>query len=229
MTSISSISAGDWSSTATWDTASVPTAGDDVTLLHRVTVSGDIYAKSVTIGSTGQLVGVPPLSGGRLSAYTVDVAGWSLVGIVGDRREVRLRGARFIERNARCISCAHAQIGPMLPTGTLAFPNDGSRTMSDPGMMNTVATTEDQRGQGDQESGTEWRLNNPQYTEVTLRWRRTDTEAVAEHLRRMCGAIPVMLFTGSVLVKGVIEQVQYTDTTGSDFYQCSVRVTEGKL
>ena len=44
---------GDWDTAGNWDSAQVPTLSDDVTVNGAVHCSGDLFAKSLTIGSSG--------------------------------------------------------------------------------------------------------------------------------------------------------------------------------
>ena len=70
MSTITSAQAGKWSATSTWTGGAVPTAADDVELLHHVTVDADFSAKDITV-KTGGGISVEleeTLTGARISS-----------------------------------------------------------------------------------------------------------------------------------------------------------------
>ncbi len=232
MTAIVTASDGNWSSTSTWDGGVIPTIDDDVTINHTVIVNSNISALSIHIGVNGQLMGDSSFdSSGKMYRYEVNVSKFTMSGTRYDSREVYLRGAEFIAPNpVRTVSCVKYAEGSFLQTGTMEFPM-GDFVMTDPGGMNYTSVLEDLKAEGQSVSGAIWKQCNPYYIQVTVRWPRNTSEAYEEHLRRLvCSPYQGLIFTGSVLLKGFIEQaVLNSDCVGTSYVSYTLSVVRSSL
>jgi hypothetical protein len=151
---------------------------------------------------------------------------------VGDTREVYLRGALFSATDKiPSISCIHATVGDYLATGNMTFAMGDDTFMTDPGGLGYSSVLEDMKSEGKGVNGSLWRQGNPPYVQVKMKWRRDDTHAYEEHLRRMTySPYQVLIFTGSVLLKGHIETaVLDQDCVGTSYIGYTISVVRGDV
>jgi hypothetical protein len=129
------------------------------------------------------------------------------------------------------ISCVHATSGEYLATGNMTFSRGNNTFMSDPGGLGYSSVMEDMKSEGKGVNGSLWRQGNPPYVNVNINWRRDSTLAYEEHLRRMTySPYQVLIFTGSVLLKGHIETAVLDEkTVGTSKIGYTVSIVRGDI
>jgi hypothetical protein len=235
---VTSISEGEWSTPAIWSTGSVPISTDDVVIQTKVTITANVTVASILIGTVGSLLVKPGLT----SDISVDCPKIEMNGNITDSRRVLFEGAKLVNVHP-CISCIHAENGNYWATTTLWFdsaiptgattryaPSTGSQkiySMSDTSPLNRSAVLEDQLAKGNYNNGTISTGGGVPNLSISVQWPRSEAIPYREILRRMTESpYQVLAVTPTTIIKGYIEQIQYTKSTDSYFY-ATISVVEG--
>ena len=226
MTAITTAQAGKWSATSTWTGGSVPTATDDVELLHHVTVDADFYAKDITV-KTGGGISVDPAAT-MTTNITAHFVHMYMDRLLDDRRQIRLDGVRLDPATViPSISSIGTYAGDGFPTtGTLAEAV-GTIIIDDSGFYASSAGLRDIRPEGCAPAYTEKATNMVRYINIPVQIAQGELYKLGQLYRMAQGPHQVLAVTHSCVLKGYIESISPQNTPGANFIRVQVSVTEG--
>jgi hypothetical protein len=230
MTTITSVQNGQWSAAATWDTGTVPTNADDVYINHTVTISGNVAALSCNIVA-GSLIT------DSTAVLTIDIPVWTMTRLTVDTRTIKMNGIRLIQTvTARHIIPCISSVGAADAYGngqTLTLPfydaSNANFGMSDDTKPSLTANLDDQVNRGSGSNKASWRSAGVRFINATVKWPKNYAAIAYDAQLDVMTRSPytVLLVTPSVIFKGHIQSVQYTDRAGEACYGATIQVVEG--
>lgn len=235
--SISTIADGNWLTASIWSGGVVPVPTDDVIIQHEVTVTSDIAVASILIDN-GSFIVKPSLT----ASISITCPKIEMTGMIIDRRRILMEGAKLIGVHP-CISCIHSESENFWATNTLWFdsaiptgnitryaPSTGDQviySMDDTTPLNRSATLEDQEAKGNYDNGTITICGKVPNLSISIKWPRAEALPYREILRRMIESpYQVLAVTPTTVIKGYIEQIQYSNPTNS-YYNATISIVNG--
>lgn len=229
MTVITSIQAGAWHSTATWDTSTVPTVSDTVRIKHDVVIdhpndppNNIVYANTVYIDD-GSLTVADTVN--YTDQIPVSFNHVYLTRLLNDGRRVRLDGLRFLAVTPS-LSCVKPGDDGFPATPTIE--ESPSVIFSDPGYFGAGSKLQDITPEGCGRAHVRKVANNVRYMTVTLRIDGKRPYILGSLYRMAEGPFQVLLVTNTCLIKGHIETIAPDPSSvGTEFISVRVTVAEG--
>lgn len=223
MTTIYSQADGDWSDTATWDTGTVPTASDTVSIRHAVTVSADFTAGTISIVGGSLTVKAIYAYG---SLITGTVGDWNLTAVLNDTRTVRLDGVMLTGHDPK-VSCIITENGHEVAR-EVKQNDDRDVIITDPGYIGTSATLQDIKPEGSGRAYARKIANGVRYLTVTIRIRASMPHYLGRLYRMAESPYQVLLVTDRSIIKGYIETIAPDQAAvGTEYISVKVTVAEG--
>ncbi len=227
MTTIYSVQDGDWNTTSTWDTATIPTSSDEVRIQHSVTFAADIYAQKVLLWTTGSLN--VDHSAGVWDQITAHVVDWNMHMVAGDsdNRTFNIDGV-LLDGCVPRIACQHYST-PLVPTGGEVAQNEAKDVIiDDPGYIGTSATLQDIKPEGCARAYARKVSNNVRYLTVTISVRASMPYYLGRIYQMARSPYQVLLSTDRSVIKGYIETVAPDPgAVGTAYIRVKVTVAEG--
>ena len=226
MSTITTAQAGLWGNSSTWTGGQVPTAADDVLLLHHVTITADIYAKTITV-KTGGGLSVDP-SSTLASPITAHFTTMAMDRVLDDRRTVRLDGVRLDPSTVKpSISCIGTYAGDGFPTTGTLIETEGTIIIDDSGFYASSAGLRDIRPEGCAPAYTEKTTNMVRYINIPVQIAQGQLNNLAQLYRMAQGPHQVLAVTHSCVLKGYVESVTPQAVTGANYIRVQVSIAEG--
>lgn len=223
MAAIASVQAGDWNTASTWDTGTIPTAMDTVTITHAVTVAASFTALTVTIGIDGSLTVADTFD--HATQITAAVGEFQMLRQLDDKRTVRLDGVLF----SGTIPSISAGGSDDLPP-TLGIVQDTNRNViiADPGYIGTSAKLQDINPQGCGRAYARKTANSVRYLTTTVRIRASMPHYLGMLYRMAEGPYQVLMVTDRAIIKGHIETIAPDQSAvGTEYITVRITVAEG--
>lgn len=223
MAAIASVQAGDWNTASTWDSGTVPTAADTVTITHAVTVASSFTALTVTIGIDGSLTVADTFD--HATQITAAVGEFQMLRQLDDKRTVRLDGVLF----SGTIPSISAGGSDDLPP-TLGIVQDTNRNViiADPGYIGTSAKLQDINPQGCGRAYARKTSNSVRYLTTTVRIRASMPHYLGMLYRLAEGPFQVLMVTDRAIIKGHIETIAPDQSAvGTEYITVRITVAEG--
>lgn len=224
MAAVKSVQNGDWNTTSTWDTGTVPTSADTVYIYHTVTVAADFTANEIVI-KDGSLCTAD--TWGLTSSITGTFKHIVLERMLNDNRKVNLDGVIF------------SGIEPMISSYITApdgFPEtpaiyEGTNThliIDDPGFLSSSSQMQDIKPEGIAHAYARKVSNAVRYMTLTVKIRNDRPFYLASLYRMQQGPFQVLAVTHSCLIKGHIETVvPDASSIGKEYISVKVTIAEG--
>lgn len=223
MAHIASVQDGDWNTASTWDSGTIPTAEDTVTILHAVTVAASFTAATVYIGVDGSLTVADTFD--HSTQITAAVGEYLLMRQLDDARVVRLDGVLFA--GTRPSIGAGGSVG-LPPTLGIVQNADRDVIITDPGYIGTSAKLQDINPEGSGRAYARKVSNSVRYLTVTVRIRASMPHYLGILYRLAEGPFQVLLVTDRAIIKGHIETVAPDQgAVGTEYISVRVTVAEG--
>ena len=226
VTIITSVQDGDWDDTTTWDTATVPTASDDVILKHDVFITGIVInAKFIDIYPGGGLHVHD--SFGWAANITINAQKITLRRMLHDNRKVNLDGCTFGPDIKPTLSCRAVTGGDGFPI--MPDINDiSSAIIDDPGHISCSARMRDILPEGCAPAYAEKISNAVRYITATIHIKAGYLRCLGSLYRMAQGPFQVLLVTHTCLIKGFIENVTPDPASvGKEYVTVKVTIAEG--
>lgn len=223
MAAITSAQAGDWNTAATWDSGTIPTAEDTVTINHAVTVAASFTALTVTIGIGGSLTVADSFN--HATQITATVGQFQLIRQLDDTRTVRLDGVLFSGTRPSISAGGSDDLPP-----TLGIVQDDSRNIiiADPGYIGTSAKLQDINPEGCGRAYARKIANSVRYLTTTVRIRASMPHFLGMLYRLAEGPYQVLMVTDRAIIKGHIETIAPDQSAvGTEYITVRVTVAEG--
>lgn len=223
MAAIASVANGDWNTAATWDSGTIPTAADTVTITHAVTVAASFTALTVTIGIDGSLTVADTFD--HSTQITATVSEFLLIRQLDDARTVCLDGVLFAGIKPSITACGSDD----LPS-TLGIVQNTARdiVITDPGYIGTSAKLQDINPEGSGRAYARKVSNSVRYLTVTVRIRASMPHYLGMLYRLAEGPFQVLMVTDRAIIKGHIETVAPDQSAvGTEYISVRVTVAEG--
>ena len=223
MAAIASVQDGDWNTAATWDSGTIPTAADTVTITHAVTVAASFTALTVTIGIDGSLTVADSFD--HATQITATVEEFMLTRQLDDARTVRLDGVLFSGVKPSISAGGSNDLPP-----TLGIVQDASRNIiiTDPGYIGTSAKLQDINPEGCGRAYARKTANSVRYLTTTVRIRASMPHFLGMLYRMAEGPYQVLLVTDRAIIKGHIETIAPDQSAvGTEYITVRITVAEG--
>lgn len=223
MAAIASVQAGDWNTASTWDSGTIPTGADTVTITHAVTVAASFTALTVTIGIDGSLTVADTFD--HATQITAAVGEFQMLRQLDDKRTVRLDGVLF----SGTIPSISAGGSDDLPP-TLGIVQDTNRNViiADPGYIGTSAKLQDINPQGCGRAYARKTANSVRYLTTTVRIRASMPHYLGMLYRLAEGPYQVLMVTDRAIIKGHIETIAPDQSAvGTEYITVRITVAEG--
>ena len=226
MSTITTAQAGPWSFTSTWTGGAVPTAVDDVELLHHITIDADIYAHDITIKAGGGLSVDPAAT--MSASITAHFERMTMERVLDDRRQIRLDGVRLDpDTVVPTISSIGTYAGDGFPTTGTLEESIGSVIIDDSGFYASSAGLRDIRPEGCAHAYTEKTSNMVRYINIPVQIAQAEVYKLGQLYRMAQGPHQVLAVTHSCVLKGYVESVTPQSITGANYLRVQVSIAEG--
>lgn len=226
MTTITSVAAGAWEDTSTWDTATVPTSSDDVVLYHQVTIASAAVCSTLSFRAGGG-IGIPP-GNDPLTAVSLTISASIIFYSAEATGTIRTDGIIINAPFTGLVTYAPASgsipvifnVGSNLMSGEAVI-------VSDPGYISASARLQDIQPEGCAQAYTRKVSNGVRYATVTLMIRATYLNLIGRLLRIVEAPYPVLLVTDTFMMKGYVESaVTDANSVGKEYITYKVTVAE---
>ena len=220
MSTITSVQDGDWNTASTWG-GTVPTASDTAVIDHRVTISTNATADVIEIRN-GSLISAPTWN--MSSKITLTAGRIIMDRKLIDSRTVRLDGIT-LNLTTPSLSCIGSGDGQ--PATASIVWTQGQVLIDDPGVIGHTAQLRDEKPEGCARAYAEKVSNGVRYITALVQIK-ADLGYIMGQLYRMAESpYQVLISTHSTVLKGFIEAITPTDSTGKEFRAFRVSIAEG--
>lgn len=222
MASIYTVKAGSWSDSSVWNTGTVPTEDDDVTIMHAITIDGNASAGILTIDTGGSLTtDTNPLT----TSYTMKATYINMARTLNDTRVVRLDGMTLSITSPSITSIGNGD-GLPITQGVTETPE--AVIFDDPGVPGYSAQMKDITPEGGCVRAYARKVSNGvRYLSITVRIRSNNGAMMGQLYRMAELPYQVLAVTYSSIIKGHIEAITPVESTGKEYRTFRVSIAEG--
>ena len=225
MSEIISVAAGDWNTGATWDSGTVPTAEDDVTIAHAVTVGADFTADEITVANTGSLSVASSWT--QATAITGTFRLLTLDRVLNDNRRVNLDGVQIVGATPSITSTPPISTDGFPKTADI-FEDHENIIIDDPGFLSSSSQMQDIKPEGIAHAYARKVSNAVRYMTLTVKIRSTKLNYLGSLYRMQQGPHQVLAVTHSCIIKGNIETVvPDASSIGREYLSVRITIAEG--
>ena len=214
---------GDWNTAGTWTGGTIPTAADNATIKHAVTVAANFTAEVVTIDEGGSLTVADTVDYSQ--QITATVGQFQMVRQLNDARIVRLDGVLFSGTRPSISAGGSGGLPP-----TLGLVQDTARNIiiTDPGYIGTQAKLQDMTPEGSGRAYARKVSNSVRYLSTVVRIRASMPHYLGILYRLAEGPFQVLLVTDRAIIKGHIETIAPDQSAvGTEYISLRITVAEG--
>jgi hypothetical protein len=201
----------------------IPTASDDVSIGHAVTIAGNAAAKTITINSGGSLTTASTWA--MTSKVTLTVGSFTFNRVINDTRAVRLDGITLILTTPSITSNGSGGGFPAV-SGVVSTAN--TVIIDDPGVISYSAQMQDIKPEGCAIAYSRKVSNGVRYMTVTVHIKADRCDLVGQLYRMAEGPFQVLASTYSGVLKGFIEAITPVDSVGKEYRAFRVSIAEGQ-
>lgn len=225
MSEIISVAAGDWNTGATWDSGTVPTAEDDVTIAHAVTVGADFTADTISISSAGSLSVSDTWT--QATAITGTFRLLTMDRTLDDARRVNLDGVQIVGATPSITSTPPISTDGFPKTADI-FEDHENIIIDDPGFLSSSSQMQDIKPEGIAHAYARKVSNAVRYMTLTVKIRSTKLNYLGSLYRMQQGPHQVLAVTHSCIIKGHIETVvPDASSIGREYLSVRLTIAEG--
>lgn len=225
MTTITTVQNGDWNDNSTWNGGAVPTSADNVVIVHAVTFSASIMAKTIRIGANGSLT--IPGNWQGISTITVTTDYFDMVRRINDDRVVRIDGANLIITHPTITSIGtYSNDGFPTVSGLYASEVNGI-IIDDPGLYGFSAQMQDIKPEGCARAYARKVSNGVRYMNLNIHIKANNGNFVGLLYRMAELPFQVLAVTNSAIIKGYIEAITPVDSVGKEYRSFRISIAEG--
>lgn len=226
MATVKSIQDGDWNTTSTWDTGTVPTSADTVFIYHTVTVAADFTANEIIITSTGSFYTSD--TWGATSTITGTFSHIVMNRVLNDNRKVNLDGVTFSGLEPMISSHLYGASDGFPETPELYESSNTHVIIDDPGFLSSSSQMQDIKPEGIAHAYARKVSNGVRYMTLTVKIRSDRLNHLGSLYRMQQGPFQVLAVTHSCLIKGHIEAVvPDASSVGKAYISVRVTIAEG--
>ena len=225
MTTITSVQNGQWGSTSTWSTGTVPTQQDYVIVKHRITIWDNVRADTISIQGGGSLVMHD--SWNFQTSYSLKCTKIVMARALDDNRVVRLDGLdlTITTPSISCIDNSGGTDGFPITDTVLNTANEV--IIDDPGLYGFSSQMQDIKPEGCARAYARKVSNGVRYLNVIVHIRKDKGNVIGQLYRMAENPFQVLAVTNSAVIKGFIEAITPVDSVGKEYRAFRVSIAEG--
>lgn len=226
MAAVKSVQDGDWNTTSTWDTGTVPTSADTVYIYHTVTVAADFTANEIIIMSTGSFYTSDTWA--QTNAITGTFSHIIMNRVLDDNRRVNLDGVMFSGVEPMISSHLYGASDGFPDTPEVYESSYKYVIIDDPGFLSSSSQMQDIKPEGIAHAYARKVSNAVRYMTLTVKIRSNRLNYLGSLYRMQQGPFQVLAVTHSCLIKGHIETVvPDASSIGKEYISVRVTIAEG--